>query len=161
MGVIKGRWEMGEERIAENSWCSVCYAMNVLGGRFKKGEKEISSRPEESYQYAFHIIGGRWRSGERELVRSACTYDRWENFSDYIKDCCGGTAPEEIEDEIMTSTAYMFNYAKKCLKGRLPDRMHAKMVMLSFSDQADHWVKKYCSTKKFMIERKTRRKKAS
>jgi hypothetical protein len=46
----------------------------------------------------------------------------------------------------------MYLYAKDVFKGRLPDELHNKMVMLSFSEP-DEFVNKYCGAKKYMVNK--------
>lgn len=52
------------------------------------------------------------------------------------------------ENTIMKETKAMLIYAKGAIKGQLPEAMHNKMIMQSFTD--DPHAKKYGSTKKFM-----------
>ena len=152
--IVKGRWEPGEKSIAKSATFSYAYALNVLKGRFQKGEKEIMEDATLSYLYAFNVVGERWKAGEKRILGSARAGDNWKILEDYLYDLCGGEAPKEIEDIIMESTEDCYKYARHCLRGQLPERLHNKMVMLSFSDDCDEWVKKYCSTKKYMKSKK-------
>lgn len=55
--VLKGRFEQGEEAIAQNALYSLIYAKDLLKERFIQGEKVISEdvRIKESYMKYFNI----------------------------------------------------------------------------------------------------------
>lgn len=68
--VIKGRFELGEPAIAENTEYSYYYASEVIKGRFELGEPAIAGSARYSYEYARDIIKGRFPAGEKALIIS-------------------------------------------------------------------------------------------
>lgn len=142
--VAKGEWKAGEKAILEGKdWCSYYYA-KAMGRRWEPGEKKMlrAKDPETCYDYAKNVVQGRWPEAERVILKDkkiAMLYavsivkGRWEDGEKTIIQC-----PE-----------LCYHYAKDVIKGRLPDHMHQAMVMYSFSDPGNPWVKKYLSAKKY------------
>lgn len=70
----------------------------------------------------------------------------------YVKRCRDINWIEWTEQELIRSPVYMFNYAMKVCKGRLPDNLDNAMHMLSFKDPDSKYVKRYCKTKRYRIK---------
>ena len=56
---------------------------------------------------------------------------------------------EEYERDIIDDPHDCYEYARCIIKGRLPEHMHTAMVMHSFSQPDNKWVKKYLGAKKY------------
>ena len=69
MDIIKDRFEKGERAIAQNSYFSYRYAKDIVKGRFEKGENMIAQNPEYSYYYARDVIKGRFEKGEDAIIK--------------------------------------------------------------------------------------------
>jgi len=148
--VLCGRFEVGEPAISKDDEYALRYAKEIIKGRWEMGEPAIASDPETAAEYASEILDGRFPLGEAAISTDA--------ESSYVYAC---TIRERFllgEEAISQSTEYMYHYAKDVCEGQLPDELHNKMVMLSFSEP-DEWVRKYTCRKKYMV--KKRRKIAS
>ena len=59
------------------------------------------------------------------------------------------------EDDLAKSPVWMYQYAKDHLGGRLPDCLHNRMQLMSFSDMSGNkWLKKYLGAKKYVLKKK-------
>lgn len=54
-------------------------------------------------------------------------------------------------EELMLSPCWMFYYAKNVCKGRLPELLDNAMMMKSFEDSDNHWIKRYFGTKRYRV----------
>lgn len=168
------RWEPGEAAISKDADYSYRYARDLIEGRWEPGEEIISKDANYSYEYALHIVKGRWEPGEKAISGDAHYSMKYaellghrfvlgeESISKsgadalkYARSIVRGRW-EAGEEAIGESPELMYLYAKDVFKGRLPDALHNKMVMLSYSDQADEFVTKYCKAKKYMIKSRKR-----
>ena len=79
----ESRFEIGEEFISKDSYCSLLYALDILKGRFKLGEDAISKDQSYSYWYARDILKGRFLLGEQ-----AISMDAWYSklYKEFLKD---------------------------------------------------------------------------
>jgi hypothetical protein len=69
----------------------------------------------------------------------------------YVKKCRNINWLEWTDEELIRSPVYMFNYALKVCKGRLPDHLDNAMNMVSFRDPDSKYVKRYFGTKRYRI----------
>jgi hypothetical protein len=69
-------------------------------------------------RYVSEVRNGKWRAAEKYFLKHPAE----ESFS-YALYC----------------------YARHALKGELPEPLHSKMMLVSFSDPKDVWVKSYLS----------------
>ena len=116
--------------------------------RFELGERAISESAEYSLSYAQDVLKGRFPLGEEAISKDGrASYDYAVTIGERF-------VPGE--EAISEDTELMYLYAKDVCGGRLPDELHNKMVMLSFSDSGDEWVKKYTKAKKYMTKRRRR-----
>jgi hypothetical protein len=54
-------------------------------------------------------------------------------------------------EDLSRNSCWLFYYARKVCKGRLPEELDNMMTMLSFQDPEDQWVKRYFSTKRYRV----------
>ena len=99
---------------------------------------------DDIVEYASVITKARWPEAEKVLLKdkdkSPClayavyvVHGRWE----------------EYERAIIDDPHDCYEYARCIIKGRLPEHMHTAMVMHSFSQPDNKWVKKYLGAKKY------------
>lgn len=69
----------------------------------------------------------------------------------YVKKCRNINWLEWTEEELVRSPVYLFTYACKVCKGRLPDHLDSAMNMWSFKDPESKYVKRYFRTKRYRI----------
>jgi hypothetical protein len=69
----------------------------------------------------------------------------------YVKKCRNINWIEWTEEELVVSPVFMFNYALKVCKGRLPDHLDSAMNMESFKNPDSKYVKRYFKTKRYRI----------
>lgn len=138
------RWLEGEKVIVAGKDPQTCfeYATEVVRGRWEEGEKIILKNPKFCVDYAEEIIQGRWLEGEKTILK-----DPYMCHS-YAKDVIKGRW-EEAEKVFIKDPEFCYMYARDIIKGRLPEHMHQAMVMYSFSQPGNQWVKKYLSAKKY------------
>lgn len=168
--VAKGEWKPGEKALLKGKdWCVFYYA-RAMGRRWLEGEKVVvaGKDPQTCFEYARDVAGGRWLEGEKFILKDPklcvdyaedCIQGRWlEGEKTILKDphMCHSYAKDVVkgrwedgEKTIIKHPELCYFYAKDVIKGRLPDSMHQAMVMYSFSDPGNPWVKKYLSAKKY------------
>lgn len=142
--VTKGEWKPGEKAILKGrDWTSFYYA-RVMGRRWEPGEKKILAvkDPSTCFDYANEVIGGRWPEAEKLIVKNLDFALR------YAIHFVGGRW-EMYEKAIINDPERCYEYAKQVMKGRLPEHMHQAMVMHSFSQPDNKWIKKYLGSKKY------------
>jgi hypothetical protein len=69
----------------------------------------------------------------------------------YVKHCRDIEWTKWTDDEIIQSPVYMFYYAMKVCKGRLPEHLDNAMNMVSFKHPESQYVKRYFGTKRYRI----------
>lgn len=67
----------------------------------------------------------------------------------YIKKCKNINWVNWTDEELVVSPVFMFNYALKVCKGRLPDHLDNAMNMESFKNPDSKYVKRYFKTKRY------------
>jgi len=142
--IAKGEWKPGEKAILEGlDWTAFYYA-RAMGRRWELAEKKIlaGKDPATCFDYANEVIKDRWPEAEKFIVKNLDFALR------YAIHFFGGRW-EEYEKAIINDPERCYRYAKDAIKGRLPEHMHQAMVMHSFSNPQDKWVKKYLGTKKY------------
>lgn len=73
------------------------------------------------------------------------------NAERYVKKCENIDWISWTEEELVLSPVFMFNYALKVCKGRLPDHLDNAMNMESFKNPDSKYVKRYFKTKRYRI----------
>jgi hypothetical protein len=71
------------------------------------------------------------------------------NAERYVKKCENIDWINWTEEELLVSPVFMFNYALKVCKGRLPDHLDNAMNMESFKNPDSKYVKRYFKTKRY------------
>ena len=61
----------------------------------------------------------------------------------YFKEVEGLKRAPELEDIIMNNTTHCFCYARDVIRGKLPDKMHNKMLLYAMEDPSNYDVKSY------------------
>ena len=69
----------------------------------------------------------------------------------YIKRCVNLDLISWTEEELVISPVFMFNYALKVCKGRLPDHLDNAMLLASYKTPDSEYVKRYFKTKRYRI----------
>lgn len=112
------------------------YAANCLNGRWAEGEKLILSEKQEHtlLEYQGKVIKGRWKEMEFILWKKK-KFAHWsfENTAQmYFHNC--GKRDEDLEATLLQKgkSRHLYWYARECVKGRLPQELHNKMILLSF-----------------------------
>ena len=54
----------------------------------------------------------------------------------------------------MMCPCWLYLYAKDVIRGRLPNRLHNTMISFGMIDSSDKYVRKYCGSKKYQVEKK-------
>ena len=69
----------------------------------------------------------------------------------YIKRCVNLDWISWTEEELVISPVFMWNYALKVCKGRLPDHLDNAMLLASYKTPDSEYVKRYFKTKRYRI----------
>ena len=69
----------------------------------------------------------------------------------YIKRCVNPDWISWTEEELVISPVFMWNYALKVCKGRLPDHLDNAMLLASYKTPDSKYVKRYFKTKRYRI----------
>lgn len=133
--VIKGRWKKAEPTLAKDIYFSFYYAKNILKKRFKLAENLIATDAEFAYDYATNIIKKRWQKGEESICKNASFSYK---YSQFLK-----SRFRKGEEIISENSEYCFYYAKDIIKGKLPAKMHDKMLGHALNNPEDKFVKYY------------------
>jgi hypothetical protein len=143
------RWEPGEKKILAGKDPGTCldYAEEVIKGRWPEAEKLILKDAHSCLKYAEEVIKGRWPEAEKVILKNAILEDDDLCFA-YALNVVRGRW-EEYERAIIDDPYCCYQYARGIIKGRLPEHMHTAMVMHSFSEPDNKWVKKYLGAKKY------------
>ena len=102
---------------------------------------------DDIVEYASVITKARWPGGEKFLLGTR-SLGGPECLCEYVRNVVKGRW-EEYERAIIDDPHDCYEYARCIIKGRLPEHMHTAMVMHSFSQPDNKWVKKYLGAKKY------------
>ena len=69
----------------------------------------------------------------------------------YVKKCRNIDWISWTDEELVANPVFMFNYALKVCKGRLPDHLDSAMNMASFKNPDSKYVKRYFKTKRYRV----------
>lgn len=167
--VIKGRWDELEVYMEENCACPnelYQYAVSVVEGRWDKFEKIASSLPssenlariaalyctrnkckvdelekhilqypEYVFDYSTKVLDQRWIEAENNLLKDI------EVSTQYVENFCFRWP--DYERKIRNKPKRILNYAKNVIRGKLPDELHNKMLMMALCDNDNN--KFYCN----------------
>lgn len=130
--VIKGRWEKFENNIPK-------YPNNEETARILLGycienehtsediENKIRKFPEVAYSYAIRVKKERWIEGEASILKDI------EKATEYVFDL--KFRWPEYENKIKNKPKRIYEYAKKVIRGKLPEELHNRMMMKTLNDQ--------------------------
>lgn len=114
----------------------------------KAFESLIASDGEASYFYALRVLHGRFKEGEQSISKIpmwAVKYARFIRRRRFVM----------AEPHIAGDPERCYEYFRHVVGGvRLPEKMHASMVLLSFAQPENQFVRKYF--KELDRERKAR-----
>lgn len=133
--VLKSRWKKAEFVLAKDIYFSYNYAKNVIQGRFQIAENLISKDPEYALNYVEFILKKRWPKAEEAISKHASFSYKYAKF---LKNRF-----RKGEESISNDAAYSYYYAQNIIKGKLPAKMHDKMLGHALDDPENEFVKKY------------------
>lgn len=136
-----------EEFIAQDTYCSYKYAMEILENRFPRGEEAIGRDPLKSVNYA-KMAKCRVVPAEDEISKNEELAIRYGKI---MKECFLWSS--WTEEDVSRTPVWMYQYAKDHLGGSLPDRLHNTMHMLSLCESNNKWIRKYLGSKKYMSKK--------
>ena len=134
--VIESRWEVCEKMILEKKDIHhVMDYINFFGFRWEEAEHILIKDPSRSVTYSIIYIKERWKEAEKSIlkdVQQAQRYAehfqfRWKGYENKIKN-----RPNRIN-----------YYAQKIIKGKLPDELHNRMLMLMLNPKKKHHAEDY------------------
>lgn len=128
-----------EHIIARDSDISFSYSCEI-DNPFPAGERLIAQDPPLSIKYA-DVHGIRLPEAEDRISENDLTAEEYGKVmnSFCLWDSWG-------ERELTRSPVWMYLYSEQ--KGRLSESLHSAMVMFSFKDANNKWIKKYFKNKK-------------
>jgi hypothetical protein len=145
--VAKIRHPKVEESILERHHNFIVeYAKNCVGGRWNEAEGEIVKHATHAEAYHKDVVKDRWPEWEdRILGRKKLGYfhNRAGLISDYLKVVPAPIPELEKKLEGSNRANLILAYAVRGVRGRLPDALHQKMMMLSFDPKRQNTARKY------------------
>lgn len=146
---LVGPSKSAEGILASDTYSSYKYAMEILKGVFPEGEEAIGKDALKSVNYAA-MSKNRIIPGENLIAEcEGLSFDYGKIMKKH------GLWGSWTEDEVARSPVWMYQYAKDHMKGRLPDSLHNKMHLMSFSESdSNKWMKKYLGAKKYVLKKK-------
>jgi hypothetical protein len=145
--VAKVRHPKVEECILERHHNLVVdYSKNCVGGRWHEAEAQIIKHASHAEEYHAEMVKGRWPEWEdRILGKKKLGYfnNRVETLSNYLKVVTAPVPGLEEKLEKTNRASLVLAYAVKGIRGRLPDALHQRMMMLSFDPKRQNTAKKY------------------
>ena len=104
-----------------------------------KMEGVISQSGEASYFYALRILHGRFRRGEASISQSPVWSVKYARFIMRKRF-------REAEHSISRDPKCCYEYFRHVMgRKRLPEEMHRKMLLMSFEQPENPFIKKYLS----------------
>lgn len=139
-GRASERWEKFEKIISslppsESSASVVVSYCDECECRIAELEGHILSSPEHAFHYARDVIGERWPEAESVLLKNI------EIATNYIETF--KFRWPAYEHKIRNKPKRIIYYARNVIKGKLPDELHNKMLMLSLSDKDKYYCDEY------------------
>ena len=117
------------------------YARECRGGVWPEAERALLSWVTNhscmAVGYAVAVGKSQWRELEDRLLAD----EEWDDPSTRIRYATEVRKGEWPEAEL--STKYLYEYAREVIGGKLPGHLHAVMVMTSFENPSDQFVKNY------------------
>ena len=137
---INGRFEEGEPIIAEYSYCSAEYALNIIKSRFPLGEKVMSdyhTLHSLAYFYKYHKKTIAFAFEKIVLLE---LFDDWKKNNDinriqqFISDV--NERVPELEEYIANNFDIASHYSRDIIKGRF--ELFEKALIKAFEDSVDY-----------------------
>jgi hypothetical protein len=145
--IAKVRHPKVEESILERHHNFIVeYAKNCVGGRWHEAEGEIVKHATHAEAYHKDVVKGRWPEWEDRILgrkKLGYFYNRTQMLSDYLKVVPAPVPELEKKLEGSNRASLILAYAVKGIRGRLPDALHQKMMMLSFDPKRQNTARKY------------------
>jgi hypothetical protein len=107
-----------------------------------KLEGVISQNGEASYFYALRVLRGRFKMGEDSISKSPTWAVKYARFIIQKRF-------PEAEKDISMDPKCSYEYFKHVMKGKkLPEKMHRNMLLMSFAQPENPFIKQYLSEMK-------------
>jgi len=142
--VLKRPWPELEERLIQGDVDGEVmgdYARGCRGGVWPEAERVLLSWVTNhscmAVGYAVAVGKSQWRELEDRLLAD----EEWDDPSTRVRYATEVRKGEWPEAEL--STKYLYEYASEFIGGKLPGHLHAVMVMSSFENPNDRYVKAY------------------
>ena len=141
--VVKGRWTEAEPRIIRMvGGPAVWYARYILNRRWTEAEPFIQTEAMPACNYAIDVIRGRWPEAEDSIAADD------EAAEEYLVKIL---RHNWNEDAAGVCPLWAYAYAKFVVRGKLPGKLHQKMVLWSWQDEfrENRFVKRYVNGKEY------------
>lgn len=122
------------------------YADKCLGRRWPEAEKMILKTVDNAVAYHKKVVNERWPELEDRILfgkKVGFWYKPSKALADYLSTIPAPIPELEKKLEGCNRAALLLVYAVKGVRGRLPQALHQKMVMLSFDPKKQKFAKKY------------------
>lgn len=132
--VTKKKYKKAEKILSTNIHTAYKYAL-FIKQRFRIAENIISQDPEYAFYYAKDVLKKRWKKAEKTISQNVVFSYRYAE--DVIKKrfILG-------EKKISINPEYSYYYAINIIKGKLPTKMHNKMLAYAINEN-NNFVEKY------------------
>lgn len=159
--VLGGRFERAEPVIAQNPVNACQYAEGVLGGPFLLAEPTIATDASASLRYAI-FLRSRFPAGEQKILE--CEELAADYFRLVVRDrdhcleriltgyplACVAYAETVVrgrwvdgEEGIQRNAEALAKYARRVIRGKLPEKLHNRMLSYGIVDAKDRFVQFY------------------
>lgn len=133
--------------LATHHGLAIEYAAKCLKARWPAGEKVIlEDDVDGAVRYHKEVVKERWPELEDRIIfgKNKGFFDsRKKSFADYLENM--NSPVPEIEEKLdrCSNASLLLAYAVKGVRGRLPDNLHQKMMLLAFDPKKSKTAKKY------------------
>jgi hypothetical protein len=151
--VLQERWgdfEMALLAMGRTDW-QVLYADKVIKGPWAEAEKNVLRKKAwgEGVFYAAEVLEDRWETLERMLLKE-CAFKCAVMYAAFV---IGGRWPDLekrfIRKSDKTTCGDLYEYAKRVIKGRLPEDLHNLMIMKGMMEGNSDGFQRYTKAKKY------------
>lgn len=125
---------------------TVSYADLCIKGRWPAAEGVILSDIENAVDYHHRVVKERWPELEDKILflkKRSFWDNRSKLFASYLSTLNARVPELEAKLETCSKASLLFTYAVKGVKGKLPQNLHQKMMMLGFDPKKQKIVKNY------------------
>jgi hypothetical protein len=134
--VVQGRWDVCERMILESE--SVDHVMRyVYNNNFRWHEAEhiIVKDPNCAVSYSIENIENRWPEAEKSILKDIRCAEKYAEHHQFRW--------KEYENKIKNKPNRIVNYAQKVIRGKLPEELHNRMLMLMLDSEKKHYAEAY------------------